>query len=325
MSYNFISTYYIGIDGGGTKTEGAICNGMGEVLFSYTAPGTNPNDVGIENALATLRELIDLLLRYGDANPEEDRISLFAGISGALNYREELTAGLRAYLPQATIAVDTDAVNLLNAGVLFADGACLICGTGSSCFVRQNGELTRIGGWGYLLDNGGNGYTLGRDALEAALMAYDGRGEETCLTDLIFKWKGKQVWELISDIYTYGKPYIASFAPLVSDGVRCGDAVCKQILLRNAKEAARMLDAAYRILQKPFSVVLGGGVNRNFGLCWQEAIKQYVTAPITLKDEGMPPVFGAILQAFEIGHGLPESGCTNGIRNCFEDTYRQAY
>ena len=42
----------------------------------------------------------------------------------------------------------------------------LIAGTGSSALAkRRDGEVRLVGGWGYLIDDGGSGYALGRAAL----------------------------------------------------------------------------------------------------------------------------------------------------------------
>ena len=44
----------------------------------------------------------------------------------------------------------SDAINALDSGIGCDDGMVLIAGTGSSLFVRKDGEVKQIGGWGYL-------------------------------------------------------------------------------------------------------------------------------------------------------------------------------
>lgn len=60
----------------------------------------------------------------------------------------------------------------------------VIMGTGSVVFVQKDGVLHRIGGLGYLFDEGGNGYSLGRDVLRAVMAAEDGSGNPTALSGL---------------------------------------------------------------------------------------------------------------------------------------------
>ena len=310
-------TLYIGIDGGGTKTTAVLCNSSGTVLSDVTLSGSNPNDIGIHASVTLLNDSIDRLLKAFPGSENGTNLRLFAGIAGALNHLQELRRGLQQHLPSAHIDVHTDATNLICCELPTGDGACLICGTGSACFVRHKSEFLRIGGWGYLLDSGGNGYTIGRDILEAALMAYDGRGEQTCLSDLIERFTGKRAESLITDIYEGGKPYIASFAPLLLEGIQKNDPVSRDILSENAKSAAIMLDTAYRTLQKPFTAVLGGGINQHFSPYWQDEIKKHTSAPVTLLTTEMPPVFGAFAKALA-EDGVP---CTDSVRREFKKTW----
>ena len=42
---------------------------------------------------------------------------------------------------------------------------------------RSAAPLARVDGWGYLLGDAGSGYWIGREALDAVMRAYDGRGD----------------------------------------------------------------------------------------------------------------------------------------------------
>jgi N-acetylglucosamine kinase-like BadF-type ATPase len=67
-------------------------------------------------------------------------------------------------------------------------GTVLISGTGSVCYGRDRaGRDRRAGGYGYLIDDYGSGYAIGRDMLTAVVMAYDGRAEKTVLADIVFR------------------------------------------------------------------------------------------------------------------------------------------
>ena len=87
----------------------------------------------------------------------------------------------------------------------------VICGTGSVAYVREDNEFHRIGGWGYFLDDTGSGFTIGRDALRAALEENEGTGEKTAVTALVEGQIGAGVWDRIDMIYSEGVDYIASF------------------------------------------------------------------------------------------------------------------
>ena len=173
--------YVIGLDGGGTKTDGVLVGQDGRVLARRCVGASNPNDVGEEASAAVVRALAEVLATEAGVHLAD--CFVFGGISGALNHREGLTARLRSTVPApGGVEIDSDMVNLLSAELPDRDGACIICGTGSACFVRRGQEVFRIGGWGYLLDSAGSGYDIGRQALEAALRAQDGRGCPTALS-----------------------------------------------------------------------------------------------------------------------------------------------
>ena len=292
--------FYFGIDGGGTKTEAALCDEGGRILFHKMIDSTNPNDIGIGVAVNRLCNLI------GDAHSflaqiGETQISLnvFAGISGALNHRDNLLLGLRRTYPNDCIEVNSDAINLLSSELFDGDGCCMICGTGSVCFVRHGESITRIGGWGYLLDRSGSGFSIGREALEAALRSHDGRGDATLLTGAVSQKLGAPPWERLTEIYEGGKAFIASFAPCVLQCADEGDRVAFEILFRQALYLAECLEAAYRTIgawEVPLSVVLGGGLFQASSELIA-LIEQNVTVPIHLTVASAPPVFGAVWEA----------------------------
>lgn len=319
--------YLIGIDGGGTKTLGVLTTANGTVLAQCAVGATNPNDVTLPVAVERLAELCrSLLTSAGLTEVALPEISLFFGIAGGINHGPSLEAALRKAFPRAeALAVRSDIHILLAGEIPEGNGACIICGTGSACFLRKGDNLIRIGGWGYLLDSGGSGYDIGRDALEAALRHFDGRGEPTLLSELLAKRFGGAVHTRITEIYREGKPYIAACAPLVFEAARQGDAVAEAILGRNARKLAEYAECAWRWLirdyeqiPKSLPIVTGGGISVHEAPAWQERIRALTdpAVPAVFTPAGMPPVFGAVAEA------LRQSREGSAVR--FE-TLRQAF
>ena len=252
---------YIAIDSGGTKTLGVLFDEYGNVLQMLRAEGANPNAIGADAAIQVVLGVIDKLKTLASASVSGVIIS-WAGITA---YGDAFETRLRQMTGIDALYTVTDAVPLLTGGLGDKDGACLISGTGSACFVRLNNELIRIGGWGYLLDtSSGSGFDLGRDALAAALYHIDGQGEPTLLTELIQARLGCDVSAAIPRIYEGKQAYIATFADLVFEGARHGDRICLDILHRNCEGLSRMLRAAAKKLSPPFDVVLSGGIFQNY-------------------------------------------------------------
>jgi len=138
----------------------------------------------------------------------------------------------------------------------------LILGTGICVFVQKNNRHSKFAGWGYFIDNGGSGYNLGRDALNAYFCALDGSGEKTLLTEEIDAVYPGGAQNLIGYIYQGGKKVVASFAPTVFKAIEKGDKVANEILKRNMRQAAHIVETAAKEFEsgKKIPVVLAGGL-----------------------------------------------------------------
>ena len=315
--------YYIGIDGGGTKTDGVLTSEKGRVLARAAGGASNPNDVTPEGALSVISGVIRLLLsEAGLSETVLPAVSIFVGVAGGINYGPALKEGLDGEFPTArALGVSSDVQILLSGELPLGDGACIICGTGSACFLRRGTELIRIGGWGYLLDSGGSGYDMGREALEAVLRAHDGRGEPTRLTELVTKRLGGEAHTRITEIYREGKPYIAACAPCVFEAAAEGDPVATAILRRNARALAEYIEAAWRWLTAGVTaadvtaadgtaadktpppttlpVIMGGGISGTRADTWPALVASLTDPriPLALSVATARPVFGAAAEA----------------------------
>ena len=182
-----VPRYYLGVDGGGTKTEFALTDAAGVLLARCTLKGSNPNDCGIPAACAVLQQGFEEVCE----NRPKSEISVFVGIAGATD--PATSRALDAFLKElgfAAMAFGGDFYNILSAGLGKEAGLIAIMGTGCVVFgqvPQPDGTLAlqRTGGWGHLLDDGGSGWRIGRDALFAAFAHHDGSGEPTLLKALI--------------------------------------------------------------------------------------------------------------------------------------------
>ena len=57
-----MSRYFIGIEGGGTKTEGVLIDELGQVRVTLLSGPSNPWVVGFGNVASLIKTLIDELL-----------------------------------------------------------------------------------------------------------------------------------------------------------------------------------------------------------------------------------------------------------------------
>lgn len=301
-----VSCYFLGVDGGGTKTEFALTDHEGRLLARCTLGGSNPHDRGMTAACETLLQGINQVC---GAIPRSE-VSVFIGVAGATD--PTTTAALAEFLSVQGFAkadFGGDFYNILSAGLGEDSGLIAIMGTGCVVFGQVadgNGgmELQRTGGWGHLLDNGGSGWRIGREALFAVLSHHDGSGPATMLTDLLQAKTGCTAPELIPEIYRNDKSYVAGFAPLVFTAAKQGDKTAQKILTDNMRELARLLANALHKLPggRGYRAVLAGGLTRCAPVLLpllQSALEACgVTAQMLqlciLKEA---PVYGALLRA----------------------------
>ena len=286
--------YYIAMDAGGTKTDGVLFDENGRVLYCLSGPGVNPNDIGPDAAVKALCRQLERL--SGAAG--NDISGAFAAIAGIVGYGEGLCERLREKSGIPCLTAGTDALPLLTGVLGRSDGAALVAGTGSVCFVRRGDELCRIGGWGYLIDpsSSGSGFDIGRDGLAAALHAHDGQGPRTVLTSMSERALGCPVWEAIPRIYSGGRSYIATFAGAVFSGAGAGDPVCRDILRRNCEGLCAMLRAATGYLKPPFTVALGGGILTHYP-DYADMLRAMAPEGLELRMMDGPAVLGAAMEA----------------------------
>ena len=222
-------SYYIGIDGGGTKTRLAVCAPDGTLLRRETLGAFNLSAIGEDGFRRRTEEILALC---GDMRGCGAICVGGAGVSGAAA-GEILRAELAAHGFAGKLLLCGDHEIAL-AGAMQTPGCVLIAGTGSVCYGKNAaGEAFRCGGGGHIIDDPGSGYTLGRDALAAALRTEDGRLSENALHAAVMDAVGGHDIQGIFDFVYFsrrGKSDIAALAPLVLRCAEQGDAVSLAIL-----------------------------------------------------------------------------------------------
>ena len=290
--------YFLGIDGGATKTMFALADKNGKIIRTCRLGACNPVDLGIERTRKVIYEGINEICRgipfYS--------ICVFAGISGGITgtYKEEIHDFLSSF-SFARCDNGSDAQSAEALGTSSGDGIAGIMGTGCILYAVKNGTRRRIGGYGYLFDDGGSGYDIGRACIKAALGDDDGSMPETMLTKLVHDKLGASPLECLSDIYKKGKTYIASFAPLVFDAYMSGDSQAKLILENSMRNLARQINAAAEYFDGkdvPVTVTLVGGLTAQADILLpmiEKALKD--PSKINLKICSDEPICGALLLA----------------------------
>ncbi|SDD39338.1 BadF-type ATPase [Paenibacillus sp. UNCCL117] len=320
---------FIGVDGGGTKTDVYVADADGNELGRYIGGSTNPHSVGFEVASSRLGSyLIEALASVRAGMPENShdreadasvqtaavpaaRYSGQLGVCLALSgvdtpeEREKVSRAITAILEQAGICtelcVTNDAESALMAALGREYGMLAIAGTGSIVFGRTpDGARYRVGGWGHLLGDGGSGYRIGLDALQAIMRSYDGIDPPTSMTKAVLESRG---WTELLELkaYIYGpqihKQHIAEFARVAIGAASEEDPAAMRIVKRNALELAAQAEAL-ALKNRWFaqdSLGLGGSIFKHSALFESIFRSRLAEAlpDLRLQLSDKPPAYGA--------------------------------
>ena len=254
--------YILGVDGGGTKTVALLGDLDGNVLSRGMSGSSNIHAVGFDAACLALESAIHMARK--DHSGEIAAMCLGLAGAGRKEDIEQFQNWVVHKFPKTIVRVVSDAEILLMAAVPSGPALALICGTGSIVYGRTvTGELIRAGGWGYLFGDEGSGFAIGVAALRAVMQAYDGRGSETLLSELVLERFGLRTPpDLVRSIYGAESPRLAlaSLADLVEQAADQSDPVAMPILDQSAQELARIVAAIYPKLGKsPVPLIITGG------------------------------------------------------------------
>ncbi len=290
------SMYFLGVDGGATKTHFKLVDINGKVIKELFYPNSNSFDIGIEKS----KDIIEKGIKEICFNIPYERVCAFFGIAGAgvSGVRDKYLEMLKTF-NFYSFDCDSDNENVVSAGLKGQDGIAIIMGTGVCLFKILNGERQINLGYGYLFDDGGSAFNIGQDALKAYFAYLDGYGENTSLVKEIEDYTKLSKRELLEPLYNGGKKYIASFAPLV---FKCAedykDKVCAEIIKRNVKFVAKaLLNAVKDYGNKKVKVIITGGLTneKNILSYLQQEIQNNANIELSILD--CKPVEGAIIKA----------------------------
>jgi N-acetylglucosamine kinase len=238
--------YFLGLDGGGTKTDCVLVDASGATLARSTAGPSNPIRAGYAKAWFTLSDAADVVLEHQHIKACDIR-GIYAGIGGA--GRDAVAKRIANFLensfPEAAVTVTTDLAVTLQAAVGDGEGLVLIIGTGSAAYGRDaRGQTARAGGRGPWFSDEGSAFDIGRRALAAVVRAEENRGQDTALSGRVLKWLGCSEWNRVLDwVVKNPDDVFPRVFPLVAELGDKGDPVCEAILT-NAAESLTELAAS---------------------------------------------------------------------------------
>jgi N-acetylglucosamine kinase len=258
--------FYLGFDGGGTKTECIALDADGRVVGHGNSGPSNPLRVGYDAACAALQLAAAGAITSAKYSVSDVR-GICAGLAGAgrRNVADEMHKRLSRIWPGTPIQIVTDAEAALETAVGAAPGIVLIAGTGSIALGRNaKGEIARAGGYGPWIGDAGSAYDIGREATLAVARARDLAAPATLLSEMILSALDCRNWDDVVEKVAGGPGSVfPKLVPVVMQASEEGDSAARDILVRAALDLANTALAVIgRLNMKDaeFRVARGGGV-----------------------------------------------------------------
>jgi glucosamine kinase len=232
-------TFFLGFDGGGTKTECVLVDGEGEVLSRALNGPSNPLRAGFPRAYMSLGAAADAVLARKHIRAVDIQ-GVFAGLGGAGLPRtvKQMTGFFARSFPSASVRVTSDLELSLAAAVGDGPGVVLVAGTGSAAYGRNaRGKTARAGGRGPWFSDEGSAFRIGREAVRAVVLAEEHRGPTTALSEKLMIFLDCQNWTGITDrVIRNPDDIFPKVYPLVVRAAARGDAVSVSLLKQAAEE-----------------------------------------------------------------------------------------
>jgi N-acetylglucosamine kinase-like BadF-type ATPase len=302
-----MSKYFLGVDGGQSRTTAMIGDERGRVLgVGIGGPSNHAGAAeGRTKFITAMNSSMEAACAQAGLHAGAIRFaSACLGFSGGPQDKEEI---LKAILPSDKIVLTHDALIALAGATAGDPGLITIAGTGSIAFGRNAcGETARAGGWGYLFGDEGGAFWIASQALRAALRSEEGWGQSTSLRTALVEVTGAaDANDLLHRFYTtdFPRPRIAGLAKLVNEVAEAGDVIAREILTEAAQQLVRIATAVGRQLFPAGEAVrstYAGGVFRS-----STVLKTFQgLLEIEPRHRVQPPVHGpaagALLEAYRL-------------------------
>lgn len=294
--------YYIGVDGGGTKTQCILADENLRIIKSAVGLASNPLVVGFK---VSAQRLLSLIKKVKGNKKVEFCVIGIAG-AGRKNHSglllkeiKKVSASYNFVLPPLKILPDIEIA--LEGAFNSKPGAILIAGTGSVLYLKDsNNNIIRIGGYGRLIGDEGSGYSIGRKAIASISKSLDSRLPLTNLSKHFSKKYGIDDTNSLITLVNSNDFNIAELAKIVINLASKKDKECIQILDEEVSELILHIKALTKKIKTDkinlsFSGNLLSSSNYYSKKLQQELRKQF--PEIRIVKFKYPPEIGAVLIA----------------------------
>jgi N-acetylglucosamine kinase-like BadF-type ATPase len=255
--------FFLGIDGGGTKTECVV--GDDERVLGRSVEGTiKIKKVAAEAAGRALETAIETACKQAGITPGQIARTCIGLAGSSIPEVADWAYNVLKQLVSGEVLVVNDTLIAHQAAFNRAPGVLVIAGTGSNVLgTNEQGETARAGGWGPIISDEGSGFWIGRTAVAQVMRAHDAGRPTELLNAVMRAWRLSSLEEVVSMANSNPPPDFASLLPEILHCADSGDALANEILTAAAHELVRLTRTVIRKLWPAsgnVNVAVTGGV-----------------------------------------------------------------
>ncbi|MCC2977914.1 N-acetylglucosamine kinase [Sphingomonas sp. PL-96] len=236
------ASYFLGVDGGGTKTEFLCIDDGGRELARARTGTTYHLQVGLDGAKAALSEGVGAICAALSITPADIAFA-FVGLPAFGEDKATdplLDTACAALLGHDRYRCANDMVCGWAGSLACEDGINLVAGTGSIGYGRRGSVEARTGGWGEVFSDEGSAYWIAVQGLNAFTRMSDGRLPRgplhAAFVDALSLTNDLDICAKTMGSGGLGRDGIAALAPIVSSAAAAGDPAALAILTQAARE-----------------------------------------------------------------------------------------
>lgn len=248
--------YYVGIDGGGTKTKFLLSDEELNIVAEYTGSTCFYMQCGFDGLASLVDEGINKVCESAGIS-RNDITYAFMGLAGyddSKSVNEPITKAVASGMNGIPFGIANDSENALAGALGGEPGINIIAGTGSVAAGRNAaGDVAKCGGGLHVIGTDeGSAYWIAIRLMHEFTKQDDGRHERTLLYDKIrefFNIEDKQdmISHLVDDL-KLDRAKMATLAPLCAELYDAGEPTAIRILNQVVDEFAEMTIALYKRL-----------------------------------------------------------------------------
>lgn len=298
--------YFLGVDGGGTKTVAIVGEASGRIVGAARGPGSNWTEEDPSEPMAVVVAVTRAALKEAGLAGDEIELGIFA-LAGADwpedHIRREVILGKAGLARDLTVKNDSFAG--LRAGTRERFGVVILAGTErNAAVIAPDGREIALG---YYATHGG-AKTIAAEALDAVVRAEAGLGPPTALTSIALEMLGFDTVEGMFRASLGGRIPEADrlrLCPAVFEAAAADDPVAGAILVKQALALSGYAIALARrcdMLDLAFDLVLSGSVFKGVGSLLVDTITREIAraAPrARVVRPAFEPVIGSLLLAYD--------------------------